>query len=137
MKNETGALQAATLDPSAYWMPFTHNRYFKKHPASRTLVRAEGAYYTNAEGRRLFDGLSGLWCTPLGHAHPHIAEAVAAQVTRARLQSRRSRWATRRSIRSPRASPRSRATGWRRCSSPIPGPRRSTPRSRSRSPTTA
>ncbi len=80
MKNETGALQAASLNPEAYWMPFTHNRYFKKSPASRTLVRAEGAYYTNAEGRRLFDGLSGLWCTPLGHGHPRIAEAVASQV---------------------------------------------------------
>lgn len=80
MKNETPVLQAASLNAEAYWMPFTHNRYFKKNPASRTLVRAEGAYYTNAEGKRLFDGLSGLWCTPLGHGHPRIAEAVAAQV---------------------------------------------------------
>lgn len=80
MKNETPVLQASALNTEAYWMPFTHNRYFKKSPASRTLVRAEGAYYTNAEGKRLFDGLSGLWCTPLGHGHPRIAEAVAAQV---------------------------------------------------------
>jgi len=30
---------ALNLDP--YWMPFTHNRYFKKHlPADRLLVAA-------------------------------------------------------------------------------------------------
>ena len=63
------ALTAATdlnLDP--YWMPFTHNRYFKKHnPLDRLLVGAEGAYYTTVEGKKLFDCLSGLWCSSLGH----------------------------------------------------------------------
>ena len=39
-------------------MPFTHNRYFKKHrPADRLLVAAEGAYYTTSTGQQLFDGL--------------------------------------------------------------------------------
>ncbi len=81
MKRETAVLQPAYgIDTQAYWMPFTHNRYFKKSPGSRTLVRAEGAYYTNADGKRLFDCLSGLWCSPLGHGHPRIAEAVARQV---------------------------------------------------------
>jgi beta-alanine--pyruvate transaminase len=81
MKNETAALtQAAGLRTGAYWMPFTHNRYLKTHPRSRILARAEGVYYTTAEGARLFDCLSGLWCCPLGHGHPKIAEAVARQV---------------------------------------------------------
>ena len=68
------------IDTQSYWMPFTHNRYFKNHPASRIVARAEGAYYTTIEGRRLFDCLSGLWCCPLGHGHPKIAEAVARQL---------------------------------------------------------
>ena len=81
MKNETAALTQATgLRTGAYWMPFTHNRYLKTHPRSRILARAEGVYYTTAEGARLFDCLSGLWCCPLGHGHPKIAEAVARQV---------------------------------------------------------
>jgi len=81
MKREAAALeQAAGLRTEAYWMPFTHNRYLKKSPRSRILARAEGAYYTTIEGRRLFDCLSGLWCCPLGHGHPKIAEAVANQV---------------------------------------------------------
>src|SRR6266568_2373323 len=77
MKNESTVLQrASTIKTEAYWMPFTHNRYLKKNPKSRILARAEGAYYTTVEGRRLFDCLSGLWCCPLGHGHPKIAEAV-------------------------------------------------------------
>jgi len=81
MKNESAALtQTPTLRTGAYWMPFTHNRYLKRNPRSRILARAQGAYYTTAEGARLFDCLSGLWCCPLGHGHPKIAEAVAKQV---------------------------------------------------------
>jgi len=81
MKNEPAALvEASSLRTGAYWMPFTANRYLKRNPRSRVLARAEGAYYTTTEGKRLFDCLSGLWCCPLGHAHPKIAEAVAKQV---------------------------------------------------------
>ena len=68
--------QAGSLD--SWWMPFTHNRYFKAHP--RLIVSGRGAYYTLADGRRVFDCLSGLWCTPLGHSHPRIVQAVREQV---------------------------------------------------------
>ena len=70
----------ATIDMHPYWMPFTHNRYYKQHHANRVIASAEGAYYTTTEGRRLFDCLSGMWCSPLGHGHPKIVEAVAAQI---------------------------------------------------------
>src|SRR5712664_1328393 len=76
MKHEPAVMeQGIGLRTEAYWMPFTHNRYLKKHPRSRILARAEGAYYTSAEGKRLFDCISGMWCCPLGHGHPKIAVA--------------------------------------------------------------
>ncbi len=65
---------------AAYWMPFTHNRYFKQHHTRRMLARAEGAYYWTTEGEKLFDALSGLWCSGLGHRHPRIVEAVKQQL---------------------------------------------------------
>jgi len=78
-------LQAAAdvnLDP--YWMPFTHNRYFKHHrPLNRLLVAAKGAYYTTVDGQQLFDCLSGLWCSSLGHGPARIVEAVKQQLDRA------------------------------------------------------
>ncbi|HWW20560.1 MAG TPA: aspartate aminotransferase family protein [Steroidobacteraceae bacterium] len=64
----------------SWWMPFTHNRHFKAHP--RLIESADGAYYTLTDGRRVFDCLSGLWCTPLGHGHPKIVRAVQQQVQR-------------------------------------------------------
>ncbi|MEO8670629.1 MAG: aspartate aminotransferase family protein [Tahibacter sp.] len=80
--NSASAASELNLDP--YWMPFTHNRYFKQHrPLDRLLVGAEGAYYTTVEGQKLFDCLSGLWCSSLGHRHPKIVEAVKAQLDRA------------------------------------------------------
>ncbi len=69
-------LTQAQLD--SFWMPFSGNRDFKKDP--RLLVSAEGSYYTDADGRKIFDGLSGLWCAGLGHGHPKIVEAVTKQV---------------------------------------------------------
>ncbi|MGH8296536.1 MAG: aspartate aminotransferase family protein [Steroidobacteraceae bacterium] len=62
----------------AHWMPFTGNRQFKAAP--RLITRAEGAYYTDLEGRKVFDGLSGMWCTGLGHGRREIVDAVSRQV---------------------------------------------------------
>lgn len=66
----------AQLD--AHWMPFTGNRQFKKDP--RVLVAAEGCYFRDAAGRKIFDGLSGLWTTGLGHGRVEIAQAVTRQM---------------------------------------------------------
>src|SRR5262245_24008116 len=66
---------AAWLD--AHWMPFTGNRQFKAHP--RLFVAAEGAYYTDSDGRKVLDGLSGLWCCGLGHGRREIVEAISRQ----------------------------------------------------------
>ncbi|AAZ28690.1 aspartate aminotransferase family protein [Colwellia psychrerythraea] len=66
----------AQLD--AHWMAFTGNREFKKDP--RIIVSAQGNYYTDADGRKIFDGLSGLWCCGAGHSRPEITEAVSKQL---------------------------------------------------------
>ena len=71
--HDTGSLNLEPL-----WMPFTHNRYFKQHP--RYVVAGEGMYYRTHDGRRILDGLSGLWCSNAGHRHPRIVEAVKAQL---------------------------------------------------------
>jgi beta-alanine--pyruvate transaminase len=64
-------------DLEAYWMPFTANRDFKKRP--RIIAKASGAYFEDAQGRRIFDGLSGLWCCGLGHCRPEITAAIHEQ----------------------------------------------------------
>lgn len=61
----------------AYWMPFTGNRQFKNDP--RIINGADGCYFTDGDGRQIFDGLSGLWTCGLGHNVKPITEAIATQ----------------------------------------------------------
>ena len=61
----------------AHWMPFSGNREFKKNP--RMIVAAEGRYLTAADGRQIFDGLSGLWTTGLGHCRSEISKVISEQ----------------------------------------------------------
>ena len=63
-----------TLENSAFFMPFSMNRHFKKSP--RLLARAEGMYYYTPEGRKILDGTAGLWCVNAGHCRKKIVEAV-------------------------------------------------------------
>jgi beta-alanine--pyruvate transaminase len=67
---------AAALD--SYWLPFSGNRQFKQAP--RLVVAAERCHYIDADGRRVFDGMSGLWCCGFGHNRPEIAAAVERQL---------------------------------------------------------
>ncbi|MCJ8337320.1 MAG: aspartate aminotransferase family protein [Pseudomonadales bacterium] len=62
----------------AYWMPYTANRQFKDDP--RMIVEGQGCYLTDARGRKIFDGLSGLWTCGAGHSRVEIAEAVSKQL---------------------------------------------------------
>ena len=67
-----------SLEQSAFFMPFSMNRHFKKAP--RLLARAEGIHYYTTDGRKLIDGLSGLWCVNAGHCREKIVQAVQKQV---------------------------------------------------------
>jgi beta-alanine--pyruvate transaminase len=67
-----------TLENSAFFMPFSMNRQFKKAP--RLLARAEGMYYYTPEGRKILDGTAGLWCVNAGHCRKKIVDAVAKGV---------------------------------------------------------
>mgnify|MGYP003348387058 CR=1 FL=1 len=56
----------------AWWMPFTHNRYFKAAP--RMIKSAKGAYFTLEDGRRVL-----VFCANnyLGlSSHPAVVEAA-------------------------------------------------------------
>jgi len=75
--------QLSTVIPNsldAYWMPFTPNRRFKANP--RMVERAEGMHYFTPDGRRVLDGVAGLWCVNAGHNRPRIVEAVQQQAAR-------------------------------------------------------
>src|SRR5580704_13486856 len=44
-----------------------------------TIVRGEGCYLVDSEGKRYLDLTAGLVAVNLGHGHPAMAEAIAEQ----------------------------------------------------------
>ncbi|MDB5562643.1 MAG: omega amino acid--pyruvate aminotransferase [Hyphomicrobiales bacterium] len=70
-------LNVTPNDLSAFWMPFTANRQFKKAP--RLFVGAKDMHYTTDDGRQVLDGTAGLWCVNAGHCRPKIVEAIQEQ----------------------------------------------------------
>jgi beta-alanine--pyruvate transaminase len=66
------------LKLDSQWMPFSANRAFQQDP--RIIVAADGNYFIDDKGRRVFDSLSGLWTCGAGHNRKEIQEAVARQL---------------------------------------------------------
>ncbi len=54
--------------------------FYRKRPIA--LVRGEGARVWDAEGREYIDCIGGHGAAIVGHANPHVAEAIAAQARR-------------------------------------------------------
>ncbi len=61
-----------------------HWRGFTQMEASEDLqiAQAEGCYLTTIDGRRLFDGVSSMWCNVHGHRHPRLDQAIRSQLDR-------------------------------------------------------
>ena len=66
-------------DLSAFWLPFTPNRAFKKKP--RLIARAKDMHYFTPEGRAVLDGTAGLWCCNAGHNRSSIVAAIQHQAS--------------------------------------------------------
>lgn len=46
----------------------------------KNITHAKGCYIYDADGRSYLDMESGVWCTPLGHCHPEVNQALAYQI---------------------------------------------------------
>ncbi len=69
------------LSRSAYehlWMHFTRMSSYADAPVP-TIVRGEGAYVFDVNGRRYLDGLAGLFVVQAGHGRTELAEVAARQ----------------------------------------------------------
>lgn len=69
-------LQRAAKDH--LWMHFTRHSSYAEADVP-IIVRGEGAYIYDAQGKRYLDGLGGLFVSQLGHGRTDLAEAAAAQ----------------------------------------------------------
>ena len=62
------------------WHPFTQHAEWASEDEELILVRGEGPWLFDAEGRRYFDGNSSIWTNIHGHRHPRIDAALRAQL---------------------------------------------------------
>jgi putrescine aminotransferase len=46
------------------------------------IAEGEGAYVYDSDGRRLLDGIGGLWCVNIGYGRDEMVQAIADQVRR-------------------------------------------------------
>jgi putrescine aminotransferase len=67
------------LDAAHYIHPFTDHAALSKK-GTRVITRAEGVYLYESGGRRILDGMSGLWCVNLGYGRRELADAAFKQM---------------------------------------------------------
>ncbi len=68
----------AARDLKVLWHPCTQMSDHAWLPLV-PIVRGQGCWLEDADGKRYFDAVSSWWVNLFGHAHPHISEAVAQQ----------------------------------------------------------
>ena len=68
----------AQRDLRHLWHPCTQMHDHERIPMV-PIVRGEGAWLIDADGRRYLDGISSWWTNLFGHANPRIAAALADQ----------------------------------------------------------
>lgn len=73
-----GNAELAARDLKHVWHPCTQMHDHETIPML-PIVRGEGAWLIDADGRRYLDGISSWWTNIFGHANPRIAAALADQ----------------------------------------------------------
>lgn len=66
----------AERDKKTIWHPYTPQKYA---PVTIPIVKGEGVYLIDEEGKRYIDAISSWWVTIHGHGHPYIAEKIYQQ----------------------------------------------------------
>ncbi|ENY72349.1 aspartate aminotransferase family protein [Aeromonas diversa] len=67
------------LDASHHLHPFTDHQQLRQK-GSRIITRGEGVYLIDSEGRRILDGMAGLWCVNMGYGREELIEAAERQM---------------------------------------------------------
>ncbi|MYF64475.1 MAG: aminotransferase class III-fold pyridoxal phosphate-dependent enzyme, partial [Chloroflexi bacterium] len=76
----TVAPSISELDVRALWHPLTQHKPLADTPPT-LIVRGEGCYLEDDQGRRYLDAMAGLWCVNIGYGRSELAETAAAQMT--------------------------------------------------------
>ncbi len=76
---ETGTDALAETARDHLWMHFTRHSTYEQGGHVPIIVKGDGAYIWDDQGRKYLDGLAGLFTVQMGHGRTELAEAAAAQ----------------------------------------------------------
>jgi putrescine aminotransferase len=79
--NDKTLKELQEADRSFHLHPFTNHQEMHAQ-GTHVMVSGEGCWLTDGTGRRLFDGLAGLWCVNVGYGRHEIVDAVTEQMRR-------------------------------------------------------
>jgi len=74
--------QIIALDKAYVWHPYTAMDEYIAETNPLVIARASGSRLFDADGRAYLDANSSWWCAALGHNHPRLVRALAAQAER-------------------------------------------------------
>lgn len=66
-------------DKEFVWHPYTQMKDWIKWD-NRVIVRGEGFYLIDKEGRKYLDGIASMWCNVWGHGRNEVVEAMIDQM---------------------------------------------------------
>ncbi|WP_224372038.1 adenosylmethionine--8-amino-7-oxononanoate transaminase [Hyalangium versicolor] len=70
-----------TLDKRHVWHPYTAMEAYIAETDPLVVVRSEGPYLYDADGRRYLDANGSWWVSTLGHRHPRLVKALVDQAS--------------------------------------------------------
>ncbi len=79
MSNKYSTAQMKELDAKHHLHPFSNHKSLRA-AGSRVIVGGEGAHFIDSEGKRVLDGMSGLWTTNIGYGREELAKAAYDQI---------------------------------------------------------
>lgn len=68
-----------SADKKYVWHPYTQMGDWKRWN-NRVIVRGEGFYLVDSEGRKYLDGIASMWCNVWGHGQNRVVEAMVEQL---------------------------------------------------------
>jgi putrescine aminotransferase len=74
-----GTRQWQELDREHHLHPFTDHKSLHRK-GSRIITRADGVYLWDSDGRKIIDGMAGLWCVNVGYGREELARVAYEQI---------------------------------------------------------
>jgi putrescine aminotransferase len=73
-KSSSATKRWRTLDALHHIHPFTQKELLNREGV-RIITRGKGIYLWDSEGKKLLDGMAGLWCVQVGYGNRELAQA--------------------------------------------------------------